>query len=238
MNNFIKVLAILLILSSTIFSQENKETDKMTVKEVEDMKKKETGITETDEKPNESSNEISADEAEKAEESCKLFNDEKTVLATDYQGLTVQYIPAVGCHIWAIGRASLLKEKDLKSANGELINAFKEIGWKVKKSKDGKYYQTSFLEKTGRKLRVIILNYPEEKACPAFDEQATHEGTDWMSCYSKLKPEQQKLGISLSMAIDITPSTDTKAETKETQEVSTEIKSKETEEIKEKKEAN
>lgn len=233
MNYFIKVLAILLILLSTIFAQnifaqEAKETDKMTVEEVEDTKKKEAGITETDEKLNESSNEISADEAEKAEESCKLFNHEKTVLATDYQGLTVQYIPAIGCHIWAIGRASLLKEKDLKSANEELINAFKKIGWKVKKSKDGKYYQTSFLEKTGRKLRVIILNYPEEKACPAFDEQATHEGTDWMNCYSKLKPEQQKLGISLSMAIDITFSKDEK-------EDSTEIKSKE---IEEKKEAN
>ena len=210
MNNFINVLAILFILSSTIFAQEAKETDK---------------------KLNKSSNEISADEAKRAEESCKLFSDEKTVLATDYQGLTVQYIPAVGCHIWAIGRASLLKEKDLKSANGKLINAFKEIGWKIKKSKDGKYYQTSFLEKTGRKLRVIILNYPEEKACPAFDEQATHEGTDWMNCYSKLKPEQQKLGISLSMAIDITSSTDKK-------EDSTEIKSEETKEIKEKKEAN
>ena len=64
-----------------------------------------------------------------------------------------------------------------------------------------------------------------------FDEQATHEGTDWMNCYSKLKPEQQKLGISLSMAIDITSSTDKK-------EDSTEIKSEETKEIKEKKEAN
>ena len=226
MNNFIKVLAILLILSSTIFAQEVKENDKTTAKKVEDMKKKAAGIAEADEKLNENSNEISADEAERAEESCKLFNDEKTVLATGYQGLTVQYIPAVGCHIWAIGRASLLKKKDLKSANDELISAFKEIGWKIKKSKDGKYYQTSFLEKAGRKLRVIILNYPEEKACPAFDEQATHEGTDWMNCYAKLKPEQQKLGISLSMAIDITPSTDKK-------ENSTEIKSKETEEKKE-----
>ena len=75
------------------------------------------------------------------------------------------------------------------------------------------------------------MNYPEEKACPAFDEQATHEGTDWMNCYAKLKPEQQKLGISLSMAIDITPSTDKK-------EDSTEIKSKEAEEIEEKKEEN
>lgn len=226
MNNFIKVLAILLILSNTIFAQEVKENDKTTVEEVEDMKKKAAGITEANEKLNENSNEISADEAERAEESCKLFNDEKTILETGYQGLTVQYIPAVGCHIWAIGRASLLKEKNLKSANGELINAFKEIGWKIKKSKDGKYYQTSFLEKAGRKLRVIILNYPEEKACPAFDEQATHEGTDWMNCYAKLKPEQQKLGISLSMAIDITSSTDKR-------ENSTEIKSKETEKKKE-----